>query len=197
MKLLFALMMFGVAATTAAAESKVSEPGRYAGYGDASYDDWTRTSVYVPARDGTQLAVDIFRPKKGAQIESRALPVLLSITQYRRAARARDGTVRYAAADMLDLVKHGYVVIIADARGKGASFGTRRGPWSDEEARDAADLIQWAAKQPWSTGKVGMFGASYLGGIQLAAAREKPAALKAVIADLVVFDVFDAFMGMV
>ena len=98
---------------------------------------------------------------------------------------------------MLELVKHGYVIVVADARGKGASFGTRRGPWSDEEARDAFDLTGWVAKQSWSTGKVGMFGISYLGGIQMAAAREKPPALKAIMADLIVFDIFDQFMGMV
>jgi predicted acyl esterase len=197
MKLLFAVVLCVLSGATLAAQDKVSEPGRYVGYGDARYSGWARTSIYVPARDGTRLAVDIFRPKQDGQVESRALPVLLSITQYRRAAKAKDGSVRYGAADMLELVKFGYVVIVADARGKGASFGTRRGPWSDDEARDAADLIQWAAKQSWSTGKVGMFGASYLGGIQLAAVREKPAALKAVMADLIVFDVFDAFMGMV
>src|SRR5262245_510822 len=101
-------MCIGASAAFADQE-KVSEPGRYQGYSEATYDDWARTSIYVPARDGTRLAVDIFRPRQKGVVERRPLPVLLSVTQYRRAVRSRDGSIRYSANDMLELVKYGYV----------------------------------------------------------------------------------------
>jgi uncharacterized protein len=178
-------------------QEKISMPGHYSGYVQPLYDAWVRSSQYVTARDGTRLAVDICRPARDGKAVNTPYPVLLSITQYRRASRGTDGTLRYSAGTMLDLVKYGYVVVVADARGKGASFGTRRSPWSEEEARDAYDLIQWAAGQPWSTGKVGMFGSSYLAGIQYEAARLQPPALNAVVPAVVPFDNFDVYFGMI
>jgi len=58
-------------------------------------------------------------------------------------------------------VPHGYVVVNADLRGGGTSEGTGD-LFSDEEAQDYYDLIEWAAVQPWSSGRVGLDGVSYL-----------------------------------
>jgi len=52
---------------------------------------------------------------------------------------------------------------VADARGTGASFGTRAGELSEREIKDYAGLIGWIAAQPWSNGRVGVYGGSYEG----------------------------------
>ena len=58
---------------------------------------------------------------------------------------------------------YGYAVVKADVRGSGASFGPWPFPWSPDEITDGAELVDWIVRQPWSNGKVGAFGTSYLG----------------------------------
>jgi predicted acyl esterase len=149
--------------------------------GDAAID---RTSIYVPVRDGTRLAVNIYRPAvDGHPIDARQ-PIVFAFTPY----RARYFDKDHKPVDMLDspifglreLVKSGYVVATADVRGKGASFGSRRGFLDQTEARDGYDLIEWLAHQPWANGKVGMVGCSYLGGTTMLVAGALPPSLSAV-----------------
>ena len=52
---------------------------------------------------------------------------------------------------------------MADARGSGASFGTRTGELSQREISDYGELIGWIAAQPWSNGRIGVYGGSYEG----------------------------------
>ena len=73
-------------------------------------------------------------------------------------------------------------------RGSGASFGFRvidRGP---QIGKDGRELVDWIARQPWSTGKVGMIGASFQGFSQFATAAEQPRALKAIFPEIAGFD---------
>ncbi|CCA90968.1 CocE/NonD family hydrolase [Novosphingobium sp. PP1Y] len=148
------------------------------------YPDYRRESFYVPAADGTRLAVNVYRPATGDMVESRPLPVIFAATPYRARYRDENGkVVELALGDRLalrSLIRAGYVVATADVRGKGASFGTRRGFQDRTEARDSHDLIQWLSRQPYATGKVGMVGCSYLGGTTFQAAASAPSALKAV-----------------
>src|SRR5690606_37310638 len=65
-------------------------------------------------------------------------------------------------------------------RGKGSSFGARRGFQDRTEALDGHDLVQWLAAQPWSSGHVGMYGCSYVGGTTVHVATTAPPALKAI-----------------
>ena|SRR5215469_2784802 len=58
----------------------------------------------------------------------------------------------------------GYAWLDVDVRGTGASFGHRAYPWSPDEIRDGAEVIDWIVRQPWSNGKVGAIGTSYDGG---------------------------------
>ena len=53
------LLVTAVPATAAEAEPRISRPGEYSGYAPVLYDEWVRTSQYVPMRDGTRLAVDL------------------------------------------------------------------------------------------------------------------------------------------
>ena len=143
-----------------------------------------RTSFYLPMRDGVRLAVNVYRPAKDGKPIAEKAPAVFAFTPYR--ARYRDDSGKII--DLIDsnefglrnLVHHGYVVATADIRGKGASFGSRRGFLDQTEANDGAQIIEWLAQQPYSDGRVGMTGCSYLGGTAMLVASARPPALKAV-----------------
>jgi predicted acyl esterase len=144
-----------------------------------------RSSFYLPVRDGTRLAVNVYRPADGGTARNGRFPVVFAFTPYRARYR-KDGAI----VDLIDsttfglrsLVHAGYVVATADVRGKGASFGARRGFLDQTEAHDGYDIVQWLATRPYSTGKVGITGCSYLGGSAMLVAGALPPALKAVFA---------------
>lgn len=148
------------------------------------FADVARTSLYVPVRDGTRLAMNIYRPAQGAAPVDKPLPVIFVFTPYRARFKDDQGKVSETALNdqmaLRSLIRAGYVVAVADIRGKGASFGSRRGFQDRTEANDGHDLVQWLAKQPFSDGKVGMIGCSYLGGTTLHTASTAPPALKAI-----------------
>jgi putative CocE/NonD family hydrolase len=122
-------------------------------------------NVKVPMRDGVSLATDLTMPDAPGKY-----PAVLIRTPYGRAGEDLNGDF-YA--------KRGYVVVCQDCRGKGDSAGK----WDPfvYEGDDGYDAIQWIAKQPWSTGKVGMIGGSYVGYVQWAAAVKHPPALKCIV----------------
>jgi uncharacterized protein len=176
-----------------ATQQKVSSPGRYQGYSMPVYSEWVRFSQYVPARDGTKLAIDIYRPSVDGKPVSEPLPVIWTFTPYRRASQLPDGRLVTEMEQMpwlATVLKHGYVIAAADVRGDGASFGVSTGAFGPEEATDAYDIIEWLAAQPWSTGKIGMCGVSYQGMTQLMAASTSPPHLVAIMPDMVMFDLY-------
>ncbi|MCX6561159.1 MAG: CocE/NonD family hydrolase [Candidatus Aminicenantes bacterium] len=156
------------------------------------YDSWVRTSQYVKMRDGIRLAVDILRPARKGSVETMPLPVLWTHTRYRRAS-VMDGKVRSSleAPHLLALLKRGYILAAVDVRGAGASFGVSNGVFTPEESEDAREITEWLAVRPWSDGKIGMFGGSYLGITQLMAAARKPPHLKAIMPMVALFDLYD------
>jgi hypothetical protein len=133
------------ALSPAAAQSpdRVSRFGEYQGYSEPLYDDWVRFSQYVPVRDGTRLAVDIFRPAiDGAPVDD-PLPVIWTFHRYHRARIDREGTLTTIldqAPELKRILRYGYVVAAADVRGGGASFGTREGEFTRQEALDAKGM---------------------------------------------------------
>lgn len=145
----------------------------------------SRSSLYVPARDGARLAINVYRPAQAGVAIDKPAPTIFAFTPY-RARYFKDGAVVETFDQEIfgfrSLVHAGYAVAIADVRGKGASFGARRGFLDQTEANDGHDLINWIAAQPWSDGKVGMTGCSYLGGTTMLVARTLPASLRAVFA---------------
>ena len=174
-----------------AAQPRLSKFGQYSGYSEAKYDSWVRTSQYLTMRDGIKLAIDIIRPAvKGKPAEER-LPVVWTHNRYRRAFTVAGRLISIAdSPDVRNLLRHGYVAASADCRGSGASFGKAVGIWTPEETQDAYEITEWLAKQPWSDGKVGMFGGSYLGVTQLMAASKKPPHLKAIFPAVPLFDLY-------
>jgi uncharacterized protein len=61
------------------------------------------------------------------------------------------------------LLAHGYALLIVDVRGTGASFGHCPYPWHADTIQDSYEIVDWIVTQPWSNGRVGAFGVSYLG----------------------------------
>ncbi|MCW5983400.1 MAG: CocE/NonD family hydrolase [Bryobacteraceae bacterium] len=123
--------------------------------------------VPVPMRDGVKLFADVYRPAKPGKY-----PVLVSRTPY--------STERYPSAyeAALFFSRRGYVYVFQDVRGRHESEGKWE-PFRDD-IEDGYDTVEWAAKQPWSNGKVGMEGGSYLGHVQWRAAMANPPHLVAV-----------------
>ncbi len=160
---LWCLFASGISSADAQKESR---PGVYRGYSQARFAESVKTSQYVAVRDGTRLAVDIYRPAIAGRAVEEKFPVVWVHTPYRRAFRDASGKVVNAVEgnQLGELVKHGYVVAAVDTRGRGASFGARRGFQDRTEANDAYDMTEWFAKQPFSTGAIGVAGCSYLGG---------------------------------
>jgi len=152
--------------------------------------DVITTSEYVRTRDGTRIAVDVHLPRNRAAGER--LPALLELTRYWRASEHATTGVRNPSLGSLDrfLLRNGYAVLKVDARGSGASFGTRPAEYGPQEVRDGYDVVDWVVRQPWSSGSVGAYGTSYSGTTaELLAAVEHPA-VKAVVPGWSDFDVY-------
>ncbi len=129
------------------------------------------TEFDVPAtmRDGVVLRANIYRPAGEGR-----WPVLLTRLPY-----GKDMPGAAATLDPAQAARRGYVVIVQDTRGRFSSGGA----WNPmrNEGPDGFDTIAWAADLPYSNGQVGMFGLSYFGFTQWAAAIEQPPALKAMV----------------
>ncbi len=117
-----------------------------------------KTEVMVAMRDGVRLATDVYLPDGEGP-----WPVILKRTPYDK-ARSNDGA-SYTGG--------GYALVIQDQRGRFRSEGAYLP--HENEMNDGYDTVEWAAKQPWSTGKVGMSGGSALGiAVNMAAAADPP-----------------------
>ena len=125
----------------------------------------------VPARmrDGTTLRANIYRPASQGQ-----WPVLLTRLPY-----GKDFPLGTSVMDPAQVARRGYVVIVQDTRGRLTSEG-EWSPFRDEDV-DGFDTVEWASKLPYSNGSVGMYGISYFGFTQWAAAVLQPPALKAMV----------------
>lgn len=173
---------------------KASAPGVYRGYAQKLYHEQIRTARYVTVRDGNRMAIDIYRPARDGVAVDTPYPVIWALTPYRRGFM-KDGKVELSGGlggwDIRTLTDYGYVVAVADLRGKGASFGARRGMADHHDGEDGYDITQWLAKQPWSTGKIGMTGCSYVGGTQDNTLSYAPPNLTAVFPGANVFNRYD------
>jgi predicted acyl esterase len=132
---------------------------------------------YLTLRDGCRVAVDVHLPPGPA---GATFDAVLVQCRYGRAVRARWlGKALLHGGKPVDLVNiyfkqvwlaAGLAVVAMDCRGTGASFGTWGGPWLEGEAEDGAEVLAWAARQPWSSGRFALFGQSYEAGTALALA---------------------------
>lgn len=154
--------------------------------------DW---DVEIEADDGLLLRADVYRPTEGRH------PVLLCYTPYGKGLNFAEGrpdqwtalctqhpdvptgsSNRYANWETIDpekWVPHGYAVVRVDSRGMGRSPGYVD-HWSPRETQDYYDCIEWAGTQPWSTGRVGLIGISYVAMNQWQVAALRPPHLAAI-----------------
>ncbi len=161
----------------------------------ADYDRRTEQGLVIerncviPLRDGTEIFCDLYRAE-GAE---RDLPILLAWGPYGKHALSnnvfwpRSGVnpdwlstlTPFEGPDPVWWGARGYGVAIVDPRGAWLSGGDFHHNGA-QEAEDCADAIEWLASLPWSNGRVGMSGVSYLGAIQYYVAPLRPPALAAI-----------------
>lgn len=127
-------------------------------------------------RDGVKLYGDLYRPARKGKF-----PVLIVRTPY---GVQRDGSHE----NLIKFAQHGYAVYNQDVRGRYES----ESKWEPfrNEANDGYDTIEWAAKQPWSNGKVALQGGSYLGHVQWRAATQSPPSLVAMFPAVASTDIY-------
>jgi predicted acyl esterase len=128
------------------------------------------TSIAIPMRDGVLLRGYLLLPHGNGPF-----PVIVYRTPYGVRPSVE------ASALFRKAVARGYAIVAQDVRGRYESDGEYL-PYQ-QEGRDGYDTIEWAARQPWSNGSVGMVGGSYSGAVQWFAALESPPHLKAIIPD--------------
>src|SRR3954469_14368801 len=165
---------------------------------------WTEASI--PSTDGVSLHADILRPKGLKDTDK--TPVILSIGPYFNHS-GQTGPARPVENSSYDpigpstgpsdrfldfvtgakLMERGYTYVMVDLRGFGGSTGCL--DWAGPgEQGDVVESVKWAAKQPWSTGNVGMYGKSYDAVTGLIGLVHQPAGLKAVVAQEPVYDLY-------
>jgi len=140
--------------------------------------------VAVPMRDGAILMADVFRPQGDTRV-----PAILNLGPYQKdklwvapdtLEEKHNEFMNWETVNPLWWVPQGYAAVRVDGRGSGKSQGQCE-PWSQAEAVDFYDAIEWAAGQPWCNGKVGLLGISYYAINQWFVANLNPPSLKAII----------------
>src|SRR5215211_7193645 len=182
-----------------------------AGASGVAYPDADWSEAWIPSSDGVTLHADVLRPK-GATAAAKT-PVIISIGPYFNHS-GQTGPAGPAEGTNYDpvgpnagpserfqdfvegsgLLKKGYSFVMVDLRGFGGSNGCL--DWSGPgEQADVVNAVKWAASQPWSTGKVGMYGKSYDGLTGLVAVDKRPAGLAAVVSQEPVYDDYRYLYG--
>jgi putative CocE/NonD family hydrolase len=143
-----------------------------------------REVIELPAYDGELLYIEVVRPKADGRF-----PVILEASPYHGTLADRDGTrifpgPKNSDGDPIGLTGYfaprGYAVVMMDLRGTGRSQGCLD-HLGDKDARDLEQVVEWAAGESWSNGRVGMTGHSYVGSTPSVAAAQNPTGLKTIV----------------
>jgi len=145
----------------------------------ATYAVRVEHNVRIPMRDGITLSADIYRPDSGQRF-----PALLLRTPYSNNSPDEIQNSTWFAA-------RGYVVVNQDVRGRYDSDGEFY-PYR-HEADDGYDTDEWIARQPWSNGRLGTMGGSYLGYTQLTQGIRGSSHLVSMAADFTSSDIYDGW----
>jgi predicted acyl esterase len=153
-------------------------------------DIYFERDVPVQLRDGVVIYVDVFRPT-----HNEPAPTIISWSPYGKEVGGqwlddvsrRSGVSlaevseiqKFEGADPAYWVAQGYAVINPDARGSYMSGGNQTA-WGTQLGKDGYDVVEWVAAQPWSNGKVGFSGNSYLAMSQWFIAAQQPPHLFAI-----------------
>ena len=148
------------------------------------YELRVEKDVEIRLRDGVRLRADLFRPRGGGRF-----PALVNIGTYHKdkvwvpppdLEEKPNRYMNWETVNPLWWVPRGYAAVRVDGRGSGKSPG-QTDPFSLQEALDFHDAIEWCARQPWCSGRVGAIGISYFAMTQWFVANLKPPSLKAMI----------------
>ncbi|RCK70254.1 CocE/NonD family hydrolase [Desertihabitans brevis] len=155
------------------------------------------TEHYLPSTDGVELHADVLRP---ADLPADAqTPVILSVGPYfAHAGQTGDDGFEHTGpserffdlVEGADLMAEGYTFVMVDLRGFGGSTGCLDWVGPGEQA-DVEAAVEWAASQPWSNGRVGLYGKSYDASTGLVGANLEPEGLDAVVAQEPVWDMYN------
>jgi predicted acyl esterase len=144
----------------------------------------------LPMHDGTEVHIEVTRPADAnGRPAAGAWPVILEASPYHGAMADREG--RRILPEPRDengtsigltgyFVPKGYAVVMMDLRGTGLSDGCLDHLGAND-ARDLEKVVEWAASQPWSNGRVGMTGHSYVGSTPSLAAAMDPEGLETIV----------------
>jgi putative CocE/NonD family hydrolase len=139
----------------------------------SSYDVSVEKDIFVKMRDGILLATDLYRPAEDERPFEGKLPTVLQRTPYDKEAPARAKNLGEFFAS------RGYTVVIQDFRGRYKSEGTFY-KYADM-GEDGYDTTEWIARQPWSDGRIGTIGTSFMAHSQIALACMNPPHLTTMI----------------
>lgn len=177
-------------------------PKAYVSADSGKYKGLDFSTYYITMRDSIRIAIDVYLPK---HLEENAkIPTLIHQTRYWRSPDLRwpfsmftNGLLGPMGKAIQEVVSNGYAIVNMDSRGSGASFGSRAYPWSEDEYKDLAEIIDWIIAQPWSNQNVGTIGVSYSGTTAEFALVNQHPNLKAAIVMYSLFDVYEdiAFPG--
>lgn len=155
--------------------------------------------IPITLRDGVVIYTDVLRPAD----QDTDLPVIVSWSSYGKSLPTQtpwgvprewfSGLAKFEGADGAFWLNEGYALVNPDARGAGNSGGDVQ-YWGSVEAHDGHDVVEWAASQPWSNGKVALYGASWLAISQWGIAATKPAHLAAIAPWNGIYDVYRTHM---
>ena len=131
-------------------------------------------------RDGVELAMVIVRPDTPGRF-----PAVMSYNPYRTLTAVKPDYSETEYNHRWDgpsyFAERGYAVIYFDVRGTGNSGGSTQHIYSEEEQRDAYEMVEWIARQSWCDGNVGMWGMSYGGVVQWQVGVQSPPHLKTLV----------------
>jgi putative CocE/NonD family hydrolase len=151
-----------------------------------TYPTTYTTQQWITMDDGVKLGATLTFPSQTGKAPAPGrFPVVLSMTPY-----GRDGICSCGVPS--DFATRGFVAAVVDVRGTGGSQGNLDGNYfSPREARDGYDLVEYLGTRPWSNGKVGMSGGSYVGITQFKTAETDPPHLAAIAPDEALADIYN------
>lgn len=146
---------------------------------------------YITMPDGVRIAVEIWLPE--GMTDQAKVPTMISFTRY---WRAKDHDPPKSDPPVLAKFMNGfgYAYVVADVRGSGASSGTRGTEFSTAEIRDYYSIIDGIVSEPWSNGRVGTIGVSYLGNAAELSVLSGHPALKVVVPQFTDFDWYTSLL---
>jgi predicted acyl esterase len=118
----------------------------------------THRALYLTMRDGVRIAVNVHVPPS-----ARPVPTCLRSTRYWRSTVGSPAKEHLEELEVERWLREGFALVLVDARGTGASFGTWDRCWDDAQRDDLYEIVDWVVGQDWSDGTVGGYGTSYDG----------------------------------